>query len=384
MAYRKSSFIPNRQTNKTGVTISDDVVQLIQDNVDTESEFYEIEEAVVTEVFLNPKDLPIVNTGNKKIPNYSLYGTIKARFLESQTKADSISEYIKPISSHIVVYPVVGEVVNVARYNKQLYYYTPLNLRNNVNMNRLYKADIDGVVKPGLTKYNRMLASKKGDINISGRFGHSIKFGSNDNSEFSPQYPTIKITNGQHKDNRKVRERGGNPFFPHIQNINLDGSTILISSGELKTKNDILIPAANSSWWPVKWKTSIKGNVIMLNSDSLVFNAKANDGDIHLFATRNIGLSSNYSITLEPGDEGVINLGEADATNPVLKGKETQDLFEKIFVALSEFSNTLKNVQGTAEINDAAELMFNKVKNIEDVALPKIFSKTVYIVDEKD
>ena len=28
-----------------------------------------------------------------------------------------------------------------------------------------------------------MLASKKGDININGRFGHSIKFGSNDGTQ---------------------------------------------------------------------------------------------------------------------------------------------------------------------------------------------------------
>jgi len=384
MAYRKSSFVPNRETSKTGVVDSNDVLQIVQDNVDTEFEFYEIEEAVVTDVFLNAKDLPIVNTGNKKIPNYSLYGTIKARFLKSQTKSDKISEYIKPMSSHIVVYPVVGEVVNVARYNSEFYYYSPLNLTNNVNMNRLAGANIDGIVKPGLTKYNRMLSSKKGDININGRFGQGIKFGSNDNSKFVPQFPTIKITNGQYKDSRKVNEDGGNMFFPHIQNINLDGSTILISSGELKNKNDILIPAANSSWWPVKWKSSIDGNVIVLNSDSLVLNAKGDKGDVHLIANRTVSLSSNYSITLEAGKNGVINLGEADATNPILKGKETQDLFEKIFVALSEFSNTLKSVNGLAEVNDAAESMLDKFKNIEEVALPKIFSKTVYITDERD
>tara|TARA_R110001592_G_scaffold213000_2_gene465662 strand:+ start:849 stop:1967 length:1119 start_codon:yes stop_codon:yes gene_type:complete len=372
MAYRKSSFVYNREVTKTGVASYEDVYSIIRDNVDNEVEFYEIEPAIVTEVYLEPKDLPSI--GN--IPDYSKYGTIKARFLYSQDEDDEIAEFINPLSSHMVVYPLVGEIVNVASYGGQMYYYSPLNLGNDVNMNRATGVRPDGSVKLNITKYNRLLASKKGDININGRFGQGIKFSSNGDYRF----PTIKITNGQNNDRRKF----ANEKFPHIQNINLDGSTILISSGELKTKNDILIPAANSSWWPVKWKTSIEGNVIMLNSDSLVFNAKANDGDIHLFATRNIGLSSNYSITLEPGDEGVINLGEADATNPVLKGKETQDLFEKIFVALSEFSNTLKNVQGTAEINDAAELMFDKVKNIEDVALPKIFSKTVYIVDEKD
>ena len=40
MAYRKSSFVPNRETSKTGVVDSNDVLQIVQDNVDTEFEFY--------------------------------------------------------------------------------------------------------------------------------------------------------------------------------------------------------------------------------------------------------------------------------------------------------------------------------------------------------
>tara|TARA_R110000823_G_scaffold81773_2_gene185854 strand:- start:210 stop:941 length:732 start_codon:yes stop_codon:yes gene_type:complete len=243
-------------------------------------------------------------------------------------------------------------------------------------MNRAAGSKIDGIVKPGITKYNRTLVSKKGDININGRFGQGIKFSSNEDYRF----PTIKITNGQNNDARKFND----DYFPHLQNVNLDGSTILISSGELNNVNDILIPAAKSSWWPVKWKTSIKGNVIMLNSDSLVFNAKGKNGDVHLIANRTISLSSNYSVTLEAGKNGVINLGEADATNPVLKGKETKELFEKLFGVLTDFTNTLKDVSGFEEVNDAALVMFDKIKIMESENLEDIFSKTVYITDEKD
>ena len=122
----------------------------------------------------------------------------------------------------------------------------------------------------------------------------------------------------------------------------------------------------------------------MLNSDSLVFNAKGKDGDVHLIANRTISLSSNYSVTLEAGKNGVINLGEADATNPVLKGKETKELFEKLFGVLTDFTNTLKDVSGFEEVNDAALVMFDKIKIIESENLEDIFSKTVYIIDEKD
>ena len=122
----------------------------------------------------------------------------------------------------------------------------------------------------------------------------------------------------------------------------------------------------------------------MLNSDSLVFNAKGKKGDIHISATRNISLSSNYSVTLEGGENGVINLGDADATNPVLKGKETEELFKKLFSILTDFTNTLGSVSGFEEVNDAATVMFDKVKTLQENNLPDIFSKTVYIIDEKD
>ena len=375
MAYRKSSHIYNREVDKTGLTTYDDVYGILQDNIDQLSEFYEIEPAIVTEVFLDPKDLPLMDTG-KKVPNYFYYGAIKARFIYSQDKEDEITDYIKPLSSHMVVYPVVGEVVNVATHGGQLYYYTPLNLLNKVNMNRAPAASIDSVVKSDITQYNRNFASKKGDININGRFGQGIKFSSNEDYRF----PTIKITNGQSNDRRKFEDE----YFPHVQNINLDGSTILISSGELDNENDILIPSTKSSWWPVKWKTSIKGNVIMLNSDSLVFNAKGEKGDIHISAMRNVSLSSNSSITLEAGNYGVINLGDADATNPVLKGFETEELLKKLFSVLTDFANTLKKVGGLDEVNDAAIVMFNRITQLEENNLTDIFSKTVYITDEKD
>ena len=152
----------------------------------------------------------------------TLYGTIKARFIYSQGLEDEIKDYIKPLSPHMVVYPLIGEIVNVASYGGVLYYYTPLNLRNHVNMNRGGGVKKDTTVKPGVTKYNRTFGSKKGDININGRFGQGIKFSSNEDY----RYPTIKITNGQCNDRRKYDDE----YFPHLQDINLDGSTILISS----------------------------------------------------------------------------------------------------------------------------------------------------------
>ena len=376
MSYHKSTHIYKREVESGGVTSYDDVYGILQDNIDQLSEFYEIEPAVVEQVFVNPKSLPTLKTETgEQLPNYSLYGTIKARFLESQEQGDEIESHIKPLSSHMVVYPVVGEVVNVAKYGNDYYYYTPLNLHNNVNMNRSIAGKRDGVVKPGITKNNRTLASKKGDININGRFGHGIKFSSNEDYRF----PTIKITNLQNNDSRKNVDE----YFPHVQDINLDGSTIMLSSGKIDKENDILIPAAPSSWWPEKWETSIDQNVIVLNSDSLIFNSKGRDGDIHLIANRNVAIASNYSVTLEAGETGVINLGEADATNPVLKGKEARDLLQTLFKMLMDFSNVAATTTQFADLNDAAMNLSERLTLLEMNNLEDMFSETVFITDDK-
>ena len=376
MSYHKSTHIYKREVESGGVTSYDDVYGILQDNIDQLSEFYEIEPAVVEQVFVNPKSLPTLKTETgEQLPNYSLYGTIKARFLESQEQGDEIESHIKPLSSHMVVYPVVGEVVNVAKYGNDYYYYTPLNLHNNVNMNRSIAGKRDGVVKPGITKNNRTLASKKGDININGRFGHGIKFSSNEDYRF----PTIKITNLQNNDSRKNVDE----YFPHVQDINLDGSTIMLSSGKIDKENDILIPAAPSSWWPEKWETSIDQNVIVLNSDSLIFNSKGRDGDIHLIANSNVAIASNYSVTLEAGETGVINLGEADATNPVLKGKEARDLLQKLFKMLMDFSNVAATTTQFADLNDAAMNLSERLTLLEMNNLEDMFSETVFITDDK-
>ena len=376
MAYRKSSFIYNRDVTKTGVANYEDVYDILNDNIDQLSEFYEIEPAVVTKVLLNPKTLPTIKSDSgEQLPDYFYYGTIKAKFVYSQNAEDEISDYIKPLSPHMVIYPLVGEIVNIASYGGELYYYTPLNLRNNVNMNRGGDVKKDGVVKPGITKYNRTLASKKGDININGRFGQGIKFSSTQNYRF----PTVRITNLQNNDKRKWSD----DYFPHISNINLDGSTILLSSGETRNKNDILIPAAPSSWWPEKWKRAINENVIILNSDSLIFNSKGKNGDIHLIANRNVAIASNFSVTLEAGEKGVINLGEADATNPVLKGKEARDLLQKLFKMLMDFSNVAATTTEFTDLNDAAMNLSERLTLLEINNLEDMFSETVFITDDK-
>jgi len=373
MPFFKSRKSKNRRTDGTGFLTYADAYQLIKDNIDEAVEFYELEPAIVTEVLLDPKDFPKKDTptGNGKMPDYSFLGTVRARFVESQDVGDVIDDYIKPLSPHMIAYPLIGEVVNIAKHGNQMYYYQPLNMRNHVNMNVANNVSTDPKVTAQTTEFNRNLLSEYGDVVINGRFGNGIKFG----SDPFYQYPDIKITNRQSVPPQKIQDE----HYPHLQNINADGSSIFITSGPAR-ETDVLIPAVQTLTTP----NILDGDMITINSDRLVFNTK--ETDIHMFSSRNLNLAAKDEINLELGLESVggrITLGDAESTNPMVLGNQLQDLFEKLFTSLQSFTNSVSNATGVAEVGDAAKVMLDEVQNMKSNILPSILSDTVYITENQ-
>tara|TARA_B100000287_G_scaffold275456_1_gene259458 strand:- start:1419 stop:2543 length:1125 start_codon:yes stop_codon:yes gene_type:complete len=374
MAYRNNPSILERDYSKTGFTSQSDVYDIIKDNVEEISEFYELEPAIVLEVFIDTDNLPTIEGSN--IPDYNWLGSIRARFAYSQSESDEIEGIIKPLSSHITVYPLKGEVVNIARHGGQYYYYSPLNLFNKVNMNRAGGELGEGLVFPARTNLNRRLAPNQGDLVFNGRFGQGIKFGSD---AIDYKHPNIKIINKQSVYSQQLVDED----YLHIPNINTDGSTINITSGP--HEGDKLFPAAKSGLYPDK----MNGDMVTINSDKLVFNAKGdpseqkNNGDVHIFAVRNINLHSNYSININPGENGIINLGDHTSVNPILKGKETEDFLIKLFDKLTGFLQTLSNVTSLKDVNQASTKFILDIASLEKNDLPEIFSKKVFIEHDK-
>ena len=377
MAFRKqnSNVIP-KDSNKSGFTSYDDVYAIIKDTIDEGSEFYELEPAVVLNVLLDPKDFPKIEGPNNigKIPDYSYMGTIKARFLESQKRGDSIAGFVKPLSPHIIAYPIQGEIVNVALHANQLYYYNPLNLHNNVNMNVTNIQNTDGKVTVEATEFNRPILSEHGDVVLNGRFGHGLKLG----SDPSYQYPDIKITNNQSNPPPKKLD----DYYPHAQNLNADGSSIFMTSGPIR-KGDHIVPAAFSPSTP----EVLDGDMVTINSDKLVFNAKGdskqsgNNGDIHMFSSKNCNLVANNEINLELGigSFGRITLGDPESVNPILKGNQTEDLLNDILSSISKFGKSLSKVTGVSEVATAAQIMLEEINILKNNDLPQIKSDIVFI-----
>ena len=238
-------------------------------------------------------------------------------------------------------------------------------------MNVANNVPTDPKVTAQTTEHNRNLLSEYGDVVINGRFGNGIKFG----SDPFYQYPDIKITNRQSVPPQKIQDE----HYPHLQNINADGSSIFITSGPAR-EVDALIPATTTLTTP----DVLDGDMITLNSDRLVFNSKKTD--IHMFARWKLNLSANEEINLELGVNafgGRISLGDAESTNPMVLGNQLEDLFEKLLSAISSFSNSTSGATGVAQISDAGEVLKRDIEDISTNILPNILSDTVYITENQ-
>ena len=298
-------------------------------------------------------------------------GVASIEHLQTEGLRAVFDDYIKPLSPHMVAYPLIGEVVNIAKHGSQMYYYQPLNLKNHVNMNLANNTLTDPRVTSRTTEFNRNILSEYGDVVFNGRFGQSMKFG----SDPFYLYPDVKITNRQSVLPQTIADE----HYPHVQNINADGSSIFMTSGPAR-EVDVLIPAVQTLTTP----DVLDGDMITLNSDKIVFHSKQTD--IHMFARRNLNLSANEEINLELGINAIggrITLGDAESTNPMVLGNQLEDLFEKLLSAISSFSNSTSGATGVAQISDAGEVLKKDIEDISTNMLPKILSDTVYITENQ-
>jgi hypothetical protein len=194
----------------------------------------------------------------------------------------------------------------------------------------------------------KQLKAEEGDIIFNGRFGQSIRFGSNVKEIIDknqnllpdtgiPQSPNVIIRAGQ-----GVEESNANR--PVNEEINLDGSSIWMTTDQ---KVDIKLDNSHSIFiWAEKGRYGFEGNRITINSDGLIFNSKKNN--ILMSSMGFIGLTANTEIGIEvPNDTGRVYLGDGMADQPVLGGDQTMELFGLLVDYLIEFTNQLAPAMGS-------------------------------------
>ena len=296
------------------------------------NKFYELELAEVIDIIYDD-DHPDFPKDDK---DYSYIGAVKCRLIQSQYNSpDKMCGWVRPLDSQIKQYPLKGEYVVVAYYIGQAYYTTNLNLLGSSNNNALpflsisklsvekgKKDDYDQISVTGKPKpaselgddfklgdefknddLVRNLQHYEGDISFNGRFGQSIRFGSNkqatklnEDIEVKEDSPNIIMRAGN-MDRSDISDPKNKPID---EDINKDASSFwLVSDQELPLepaskdgkqhnkapgrlgekgsyKDENMAQGKNKLDKKVDFGNDSKyeGKQIFLNTDRIVFNAK--------------------------------------------------------------------------------------------------------------
>lgn len=230
-----------------------------------------------------------------------------------------------PLIPYTGMFPLVGEYVMIFKSTNRdisnYYYIGPVGVdrkvtenRRNVppepsvgdNLNKTQRLLAGGVIK-SLDKFKNAIDGKfvsnnarplkqfEGDVLFQGRYGQSIRFGSSQLSQtsFGDQDPNIILRAGQ---GSKAKTESG-PAGLTNESVNFDASSIWMVSNQILP----LIPATINS--PIHMRSAVPttpvfaGASILMNSDKLIFNAKA--GPVYTFAKGGIHLNSTDIVTID-------------------------------------------------------------------------------------
>ena len=393
--------------------------------------WYELEPAEVIRVYLDEEDLPKLS--GTEDTNWKKYGWILARMCKNPQQP---TVELKPLDTNIKQYPHPGEYVIAVNYFGVNYYTQKLNMHNTVNLNSL-----PGLSEPAnpFTKKDwkikafsenfdiREIKSYEGDMTFNGRFGQSIRFGSNitelvgkvkqnfpkggplDTLGTKEYSPNVIIKAGQSEPENWSLKTPNLANKPVLEDINKDDSSIWITTNQIVG----LTKSVNSTVRGVDPKF-FDGKQIILNSNRIVFNSKLNS--IHLYSNTDVSIISKRRIILEcseknrwAGGVGGVQLGlsnqieggravRTDASvfgpqaehdphiQPVLKGHQTMAIIRALIDTINDFSVQLHGAVGGAwvpvpltQINAASQQLSGALEKLKK-RLDKPKSKIVTTV----
>lgn len=292
----------------------------------------------------------------------------------------NIETIITPLDENFYGIPVINEIVEIVTQSG-IKYYRRYNFNSNlfsaydgeketsgndsaakVNPStdlRDYKGDLLTTnsgkdVKKKLGEYfkigkSRRLRLYEGDHLLQSRFGQSIRFSAFNNDKKSIS-PTIIIRNGESPANSSI------DINKDIEeDINKDGSTIAISSGDYLSK---FTPSyiTNKKEAFEGYPSELKGNQIIITSERLVFSSRAAEtiflskGNYGVITDGIFSVDTNLGITIESkgdidissinktttiyiGDGGSINLGDRNV-QPAVLGNTLENILIEIITEI--------------------------------------------------
>ena len=304
----------------------------------------------------------------------------------SPSKGSNSLNFAKPLFPWIKSLPVETELIYIiplpspnvqSDLGSIVYYYiTPINLWasnhhnalpdpiNAQNPNKDYTQTQAGNINRGNNNTDTRLGETftesenvkptqlyEGDILFEGRFGQSIRFGSTVKNAALPNKwssngkngsPITIITNGQTPDQKEA-------YIPQLEKINTDPSSIYITQDQVLEEFNPSSDSYKSYDSPPEKANKFKKSQILLNSDRLFFNAKADS--IFLSSKKSINLNSRDSINIDTTkmvvDAKKILLGNKNANQPAILGNTFFNDLQSLFTSLAGLLISLQTPIGS-------------------------------------
>ena len=371
-----SYTIGKQSGNKTGpissrVQNTESILRLLKEVEDSPNEFYELEPLEVVAVHLDAskKYFPQKKDGG---PDYSFLGGVKGRFVNSElgVNLDALSDF-KPLNPNFQTTPVVGEIVIGVKYLGQLFFTTQLNLFGNPNFNTQHGISVgkkkdtlsssDGIddlpnsddrgIETGhyFKKMDdaRKLLPNEGDVIIEGRFGNSIRIGSDIRNE-NEESPNMIFSVGHTIE--------GDTKVPIEEKIDTDSSSVYLTSNQ---ELNFTI-GAESQLIPAPYD----GKQILLSSNRIILNTKEG-GDILFSSNNNVGISAVKEVVIE---SPTTKIGGTDATEPIVLG---DTLESKINDILTIIETGLLAPTGPVVVGPGAGLLASVKSTLSTIKSPQ-------------
>ena len=379
--------------------------------------------AEVKKVYVTENDLPKDNDG---VPKYELLGGIEFKKIIGKGKSSGLPA--KSLNPNLKQVPVAGEYVLIQRFFGH-YYYTPqvnvfnspnnssyqgfsrrfqkINKSNTSTSDDTIEQDNTGIVENKsanqvrtlgdkfLSNFNfRQVIPEEGSVILNGRFGNSIRLGSNIKNGLQDS-PNIKLRAGQLQDVTKfgeeslVEELNTKPINAGVEeNINSDASSMWMTTDETVSLTPATLEDANI--YPTEVAPEVfDGKQIILNSGRLIFNSKENgilgfsDGPIDFSTLDVFGVSAKQRLDLYSPTVVIGRNGEQGKTkNITLTGQDIYLQNEKgyTFVTSKGIELGSSNLEPAVKGDVLEDILSDLMQSISDLSSVIIAIATTPVV----
>ena len=309
----------------------------------------------------------------------SSIGAVKARFdISQQNQPLRDAKIFYPLDSNVLQVPVQGEEILGCEFGGKYFYMSKLNKSNtatndsNFGVSALGTGDPYEDFKFRFGKYFnppsrvKKLLMREGDTIIQGRFGNSIRLGSNQFQSGSldkrdlTESPNVKIIAGGFTNGPIYNESLVSDLSSKI--IQEEKSSVYLTTDEYVPYEDVGVTSTFDNN-PTYFKPQV-----IIQSDRIVFNSKGDDGGIGIYSRDNIELKSADKVeidspTIDIGSNSLVPtvLGNKDFTfliNSLIDGKISSNESEIVEESASPAPNAIKIAELTKE-----NVELNKIKS---------------------